>query len=177
VGRVNRREHGTAWDPHNWPGPRDKCRHSEGTLRRRGRAFMATGPTESTSGSSWPIARRSRFHTRRHSPKTSTTARCCAPGWSSWPSRWPAACAATACAGRTVQLKVVLPTSARLRGSKTVSQPTNITDEIGRTAVELLENCGPSGGQKIRLVGRGGDRLRDDGTRRRPQGSAIAVCR
>jgi len=57
--------------------------------------------------------------------------------------------------GRTVQLKVRFADFRTITRSKTVSQPTNITDEIGRTAVELLENCGAARGQKIRLVGVG----------------------
>ena len=57
--------------------------------------------------------------------------------------------------GRTVQLKIRFADFRTITRSKTVSQPTNITDEIGRTAVELLENCSVAQGQRIRLVGVG----------------------
>jgi DNA polymerase-4 len=57
--------------------------------------------------------------------------------------------------GRTVQLKIRFADFRTITRSKTVSQPTNITDEIGRCAVELLENCLAAHGQRIRLVGVG----------------------
>jgi DNA polymerase-4 len=57
--------------------------------------------------------------------------------------------------GRTVQLKIRFADFRTITRSKTVAQPTNITDEIGRTAVELLENCAAARGQQIRLVGVG----------------------
>jgi DNA polymerase-4 len=57
--------------------------------------------------------------------------------------------------GRTVQLKIRFADFRTITRSKTVAQPTDITDEIGRTAVELLENCSVAQGQKIRLVGVG----------------------
>ena len=57
--------------------------------------------------------------------------------------------------GRTVQLKIRFADFRTITRSKTVAQPTNITDEIGRTAVELLENCTVAQGQRIRLIGVG----------------------
>jgi|SRR5579863_4115734 len=57
--------------------------------------------------------------------------------------------------GRTVHLKIRFADFHTITRSKTLSQPTNITDEISRTAVELLENCAAAQGQRIRLVGVG----------------------
>jgi DNA polymerase-4 len=57
--------------------------------------------------------------------------------------------------GRTVQLKIRFADFHTITRSKTLAQPTNITDEISRTAVELLENCAAADGQRIRLVGVG----------------------
>jgi DNA polymerase-4 len=57
--------------------------------------------------------------------------------------------------GRTVQLKIRFADFHTITRSKTLAQPTNITDEISRTAVELLENCTAAQGQRIRLVGVG----------------------
>lgn len=57
--------------------------------------------------------------------------------------------------GRTVQLKIRFADFHTITRSKTLAQPTNITDEIGRTAIDLLENCSVAQGQKIRLVGVG----------------------
>jgi DNA polymerase-4 len=57
--------------------------------------------------------------------------------------------------GRTVQLKIRFADFRTITRSKTVSQPTDITDEISRVAVELLENCSAARGQRLRLVGVG----------------------
>jgi DNA polymerase-4 len=70
--------------------------------------------------------------------------------------------------GRTVQLKIRFADFRTITRSKTVSQPTNITDEISNTAVELLQNCSVAQGQRIRLLGVGvtGFDAGSDGTRK-----------
>ncbi len=57
--------------------------------------------------------------------------------------------------GRTVQLKIRFADFHTITRAKTLPQPTNITDEISRTAVEIFENCPAVRGQRIRLVGVG----------------------
>ena len=57
--------------------------------------------------------------------------------------------------GRTVQLKLRFTDFHTITRSKTFPQPTNITEEIWRTAAELLENCLRAEHQPIRLLGVG----------------------
>lgn len=57
--------------------------------------------------------------------------------------------------GRTVDLKVRFADFHTISRSKTLAAPSNITEEIWRTAAELLEGCLSSGELRIRLLGVG----------------------
>jgi DNA polymerase-4 len=54
-----------------------------------------------------------------------------------------------------VQLKIRLADFHTLSRARTLLEPTNITDEIARTSIDLLENCSPAARQRIRLLGVG----------------------
>jgi DNA polymerase IV len=56
---------------------------------------------------------------------------------------------------RTVQLKIRFADFHTVTRAKTLAQPTNITDEIWRTAAELLETCLSAPHQPVRLLGVG----------------------
>ncbi len=57
--------------------------------------------------------------------------------------------------GRTVHLKLRYADFRTITRSKTLSEATNITVEIRRTAADLLESCVQAGRQPIRLLGVG----------------------
>ena len=57
--------------------------------------------------------------------------------------------------GRTVNLKLRFADFRTITRSQTLAQPTNSTDEIGRTVAELLRAAIPRGGKSIRLLGIG----------------------
>jgi DNA polymerase-4 len=57
--------------------------------------------------------------------------------------------------GRTVEIKVRLANFQTITRAKTLSEPTDITNEIRQTAVELFEGCSAVTGKLIRLLGVG----------------------
>jgi DNA polymerase-4 len=57
--------------------------------------------------------------------------------------------------GRTVQLKIRLADFHTITRARTLPEPTSVTGEIRKTALELLENCGAAAHRRIRLLGVG----------------------
>jgi len=57
--------------------------------------------------------------------------------------------------GRTVEIKIRLADFHTITRAKTLPEPTDITGEIRRTAVELFEGCSAAAGRRIRLLGVG----------------------
>jgi hypothetical protein len=66
--------------------------------------------------------------------------------------------------GRTVHLKVRFADFSLITRSQTLSESTNITDELWRTADELLCHRLPAGHLSVRLLGMGVSGLDDTGT-------------
>jgi len=68
--------------------------------------------------------------------------------------------------GRTVQLKLRFADFRTITRSQTLSQPTNITDELWQTASELLKQSRPPSHRGIRLLGIGVSSLESSQQRR-----------
>ena len=96
-------------------------------------------------------ARSSRSATRRPSPRTTTPTTPSSASWCAWPTRWGAACAATAWPGAPSRSRCASATSTPSPAPPRRPSATDSTPVITREAKELLAAVDPTPG--VRLIG------------------------